>query len=165
MPDYNFNLNPNPLAAFNIPGITDTNTPSLGGIGYDPTSLASIQSFGLPSFGGTQAPASNMWTDIFGKDGKGGYANTAMDLTKGLVGMGLGIKGMNMAKEQFAFNKANILYDRNKRNEMYEHTRNLQAQNREAARGYTLPNQSVPSTNSTPNAIPSIADQMKRYGA
>ena len=87
-----------------------------------------------------------------------------MDLGKGLFGMWAGIKGMNLAKEQFGFNKANILYDRNRKDQIYNDTRNLQAQNRDAARGYTTPNQNMPNSPIVPSVVPSIADQMKKYG-
>lgn len=151
-----YSTNSNPLAAFNIPGITDTNTPSLGGIGYDPTSLASIQSFGLPSFGGTQAPASNMWTDIFGKDGKMGYANTAMDLGKGIFGMWAGMKGLGLAKDQFNMQKqvTNLNMDMMKKN--YNQTLEGKQRNMIAAMGQEQ---------AANQGILSVADQLKKYGA
>jgi hypothetical protein len=157
--NYSFNLNPDYMSAFRTPSLmgTDSSTPSLAGIGYDPTSLASIQSFGLPSFGSVPQESSLMDT-LFGKNGKMGAVNTGLDVGKGLFGMWAGIKGMSMAKEQFNFNKENILRDRGIKEGMLARTVALQDQNRAAARGYASTNQSIPS-------IPSIADQMKRYGA
>lgn len=118
--------------------------------------------FSLPGLSmGNSVPASNAWTDWFGKDGKLGYANTAMDLGKGLFGMWAGIKGMQRANEQFAFNKENILRDRSIKEGMLARSVALQDQNRAAARGYTPTNQSATNIPS----IPILADQMKKYGA
>lgn len=150
-----YSTNSNPLAAFNIPGITDSGS-SLSGIGYDPTSLASIQNFGLPSFGSTPAPASNMWTDIFGKDGKAGYANTALDLVKGGFGMWAGMKGLGLAKDQFNMQKqvTNLNMDMMKKN--YNQTLEGKHRNMIAAMGQD---------EAAKQGILSVADQLKKYGA
>lgn len=155
MPGYTFNSNPNPLAAFNIPGITDA-VPNLNGIGYDPTSLASIKNFGLPSFGNTPAPTSNVWADIFGKDGKMGYANTAIDLGKGIFGMWAGMKGLGLANDQFNMQKqvTNLNMDMMKKN--YNQTLEGKQRNMIAAMGQN---------EAANQGILSVADQLKKYGA
>lgn len=107
------------------------------------------------------APTSTFMSDWFGKDGKAGYANTAMNLIGGGVGMYTGIKALGMAEDQFKFNMENILRDRAIKEGMLARTVALQDQNRAAARGYPSTNQNIPSI---PN-IPSISEQMKRYGA
>ena len=160
MPDsnYSFNLNPNLLSAFNSPSLLgDTNASSLNGIGYDPTSLAQIQSWGLPNMTSNSAPpTSNLMTDIFGKDGKMGYANTALNLGQGLFSLWSGYQGLKQMREsaklqrdQFAFNKAGLTSDYNSK---------LENKQRNMIAGLGG------SANAQAMGVASIADQMKKYG-
>lgn len=112
----------------------------------------------LPGLGGNNvaSPTSNLMTDIFGKDGKMGYANTALNLGQGLFSMWSGYQGLKqmresarLQREQFDFNKKGLTSDYNSKLERKQ-------QNTILGLGG--------SANAQAMGIPSVAEQMKKYG-
>lgn len=111
----------------------------------------------MPGLGGNSGPqTSNMMTDIFGKDGKMGYANTALNLGQGLFSLWSGYQGLKQMREsaklqrdQFAFNKAGLTSDYNSK---------LENKQRNMIAGLGG------SANAQAMGVASIADQMKKYG-
>lgn len=110
---------------------------------------------GLPNVSTGAAP-STWFTDWFGKDGKMGYANTAMDIGKGVFGMWAGMKGLGLAKDQFNMQKqvTNLNMDMMKKN--YNQTLEGKQRNMIAAMGQD---------EAAKQGILSVADQLKKYGA
>ncbi len=146
------------MSAFRLPSSmgTEATSPSLAGIGYDPTSLESLKSYGLPTFGASPGNSNSLADNWFGENGKMGNLNTALNVGKGLFGMWAGIKGMNMAKDQF--NQQKMLSNENLRMSKLNYNMRLQAgqENKLAAMGQTA---------AANQGILSVADQLKKYGA
>lgn len=97
-------------------------------------------------------PGPSMFDSWFGKDGKAGYANTAMNIVGGLGNLYLGYQGLQnsrealkMQKEQWAFNKAGQTKAHNMQVE--QQYRNGLLANPNNTYGYE-----------------SVADYMKKYG-
>jgi hypothetical protein len=118
--------------------------------------LMNNQQMNLPAFAsapvGTLSESGGWW----GKDGKMGDVNTALNVGKGLFGMWAGIKGMNMAKDQF--NQQKMLSNENLRMNKLNYNMRLQSgqENKLAAMGQPA---------AASQGILSVAEQMKRYGA
>lgn len=110
---------------------------------------------GLPNLS-TSAGPSTWFTDWFGKDGKMGYANTALDIGKGVFGMAMGLKQLGLANKQFDMQKqvTDLNMDMMKKN--YNQTLEGKQRNMIAAMGQDA---------AAKQGILSVADQLKKYGA
>lgn len=115
----------------------------------------SQMNLGIPSIS-PSAPSSDWFGNWFGKDGKMGYANTALDLGKGIFGMWAGMKGLGLAKDQFNMQKqvTNLNMDMMKKN--YNQTLEGKQRNMIAAMGQN---------EAANQGVLSVADQLKKYGA
>lgn len=154
---YNFSLKPqqinlansgsNVMDGFNF-DFSKIGLPSADQI-YSNSDLSSLLNFNAGVTNNVENPMSALdkW---LGKDGKAGYANTAMNVVGGLGNMWLGYQGLQNSRDALKFQKEQ--WDFNKKGQVALH--NSALADRQNARIAANPNA----------GFASVADYMKQYG-
>lgn len=139
-------------------GSADPFSLSFRGYGTDVSNPYSVGSMANDTFANTPVldfsriaeSAPSIWDQILGKDGKAGYANTAMNVVGGLGNMWLGYQGLKNSRDALNFQKDQ--WNFNKKGQTAMH--NSALADRQAGRLAASPTA----------GFASVADYMKQYG-